>query len=387
MQVVGTETVNQPTAFKGTPAEPAPEPATLSELIEQEIASGRTKTKSEAVLARDDGGDDGEFSDDGLEYTVNDQGGDDAEPKALVPDDEEPAAKRPDSFSRTKASLVKSEKALAAANRQLRELEAENRRLQEHRQSQEEPSDVMDAVRQTVSRRLGTAIDDPRVVDELSRIAQDLLLEGLDPSALDEKTSAELRRAREDRIRAREERARHQKIEERFAQLERERNEALWTADQQRTRATVEGRIVQFKDRLPFLTAQTDVDPTSAVIEMADALIDGGHVQLFGPRDAVALIDRCASQLDAYYHGQARLLAARLPGGNQLSPKQDQQVASPKKQTPRKRTVTGSGGGGRGAPSGAQQQQGEPEPESFDEFLQSEKRRYAALEQKRRARR
>ena len=414
MQVVSTDTVSQGgQTFKGTPAPVAPEPQSLSELVEQEIKSGRTKTKSEAVLARDDGGDDGEYAETADVSDDGDDGGDDGsaalsaetaeysdvsdDGSAALDGHEDSAAgsksKRPDSFSRTKASLVKSERALTAANVQVRQLQAEVRRLSEHRAAQAEPADVTEAVRHTVSKRMNLAADDPRVTEELARIAQDLLLEGLDPKSLDPRTGADVRRAREERLRTREQRQRDAQVEERFARLEREKNEAIQAGNAEKTRNTVNERLTRNAERLPFLGAQTDVDPTAAVIEMADAMINGGHVQLSTPQEALRLIDQCAVRLDAYYHEQAKALAARLPGvsgqrqqSSQNSQAQTQQVA-PKKQAPRRRSGTGSGGGGRGAPSVSQTQDHEAEPESFSDFVAQQKVRYAALERKRQTRR
>ena len=380
MQVVPVE---QPS---GAQTPPSDEPDSLAALFQQEISAGRVS--HEDPREPDDSAEDVELAseDEDTSGVPGQQEG--VEDPDEGPEEDAPAPVRADTFSRVKANLVKREKELSQARSENRALKAEVRKLSEQaRRSQDDgPADVMDAVRLTVARRMGVKADDPRVIDELGHIAQDLMLESIPEGALDDSTNADLRKAREERTRLRAEQERQRKIDERFAQLERERDQARADERSAKTKATVESRIQTNADKLAFLTAQTDVDPVTAIIEMADAAIAQGLVTIASPADAVKLIDRCASQLDAHYYEQAKRLAPRLPNGSPAGKQPQTRADAQAKRTPMKRTGTGSGGGGRGAPSERPQQE-EVGEEDFAAFAAREKRRLLALEQKRRSRR
>lgn len=378
MQVIGTQA-------------PAPQddgPSSLAELGEQMRAAQRSSGKaipSEEITEQDI-----EASPEDMEADTEDTFGGEPEAEASDDDDVPAPTKRSDSFSRVKASLVQKERENSDLKAQVRAHQAETKRLTDQLRASktEEPADVMQAMRHVVARHLGLKPNDPRVVEELGRYGEELVLDSLPAGALDQSTDADLKSKRAERQRLKDAEDRHRAVEERFARMERERDDALRSAETQQTHTLVNQRLTQHAAKLPFLSAQNDVDPTQAVVEMAEALLADGHVTL-RPGDAkgaTALIDRCAMQLDEHYKSLAASLAPRLQHTSKSPQNTQAPRQSPPKQAPRKQSGMGSGtgGGGRGTP-GPQRPASEPaEEEDFASFFEAQKRSYAALERKKR---
>ena len=303
-------------------------------------------------------------------------------------DTEGEPAPRSDSHSRLVRKLAQRDREITGHRAQVRDLQRQLQEATAGRSQDVDISDPLDFIRNNIARHLRVEVGDPRVREALFELGLDITAEHLGDAAKDdalfrgraEKRAEERRRSQDRRV-----------LEERIERIEREKQEADRRANEAGTLSHL-NRILQGDARvLPFLMAQTDVDPASAVMELMQEAVRTGQAPR--PRtDDPAEADRLATQfartiaknLDNYWRGIAKTLAGRL---SQEGKAASESVPTTKKSTtpianrngqrtaktqtaPTRRTgATGTGGGGRGRVPETRVAGGDDDSESLVDFF------------------
>jgi hypothetical protein len=275
-----------------------------------------------------------------------------------------------------------------------RDLQRQLQQAQQLQQSNREPDDIIELARHRLARSFGTNdVNDPRVKEALFELSRDITLEHLGAAA---DKDPELRKIREQRAEQRRRDADRRGLEERIERMERDRQEADRRSEQTQVMSTL-NRIIQNDARhLPFLLAQTDVDPAETVFELVQEAVRTGQAPIPRTNDpaeadrlAIKFARDIAKRLDTHYRGLAEVLASKLnPPEDDEADEDAQQVAkkvrsqlsnrvqtktAPKaakmQQAPKRRTgATGTGGGGRGRAPEQSNVVASDEPDSMSDW-------------------
>lgn len=292
--------------------------------------------------------------------------------KAKEPRSDEPEAPRhseadadggkaDESYSRMVRNAAKQARSATAANQRIRELET---RLSQAERTRQEPADVMDLIRGRLARDMGVQANDPRVREALFELSRDITLEHLG-QAVD--ADPELKRLRSEREGLKRTQAERRALEDRIARIEQEKVEMQRLAERNGALGGVTQLLAREAESLPFLMAQTDVDPAGEIVDLILEAISTG--QLANPTDDLAatrLVRRMARNLDSHYRQLAETLSSKLGRRADESADSDPDDEKPRQRLgsqddarkgkrqgapARQRGTTGAGGGGRGLPT------------------------------------